>query len=455
MNKLVLLLMWCILPLSSSLLACHETTVSQISATFNNDGSVTYDLDVCIGSEDTWGFELSFVSNGSIVNVGTASITDPTTSVSITPTITSATTVEFGDFDNTSAPLFHAALTGQACFTINITLSEASSSVTIDGAEFTFGPCSGATALQSCFEGNADYVIEVTSDNCAGNNISFELQDASGTPIAGVSGIPTDGATRSWVWCGGCVSFFQMNAPASSGGSPSTRCDPGLCCVEGSGSYSLTTSGGAVTLINSTMSGLSVETTNVTNCNVLLNNEFVDFSASLDQQVVDLNWSFKNISAGTMFEVQKSVDGINFEKFIVLQQVDSVSGIGYFSAQDFYPYDGENYYRLKYSQQQQDLNYSNVISIDVELGNNLIDLYPNPAQDFFRFYYENKSMGHADIQLIVSDLSGKELKKHQFNMIPSARRNFNIPVADLDNGMYIVEIISGANKTTRKLHIVR
>ena len=55
MNKLVLLLMWCILPLSSSLLACHETTVSQISATFNNDGSVTYDLDVCIGSEDTWG----------------------------------------------------------------------------------------------------------------------------------------------------------------------------------------------------------------------------------------------------------------------------------------------------------------------------------------------------------------------------------------------------------------
>ena len=219
--------------------------------------------------------------------------------------------------------------------------------------------------------------------------------------------------------------------------------------------HSLTTSGGAVTLINSTMSGLSVETTNATNCNVLLNNELVDFSASLDQQVVDLNWSFKNISAGTMFEVQKSVDGINFEKFIVLQQVDSVSGIGYFSAQDFYPYDGENYYRLKYSQQQQDLNYSNVISIDVELGNNLIDLYPNPAQDFFSFYYENKSMGHADIQLIVSDLSGKELKKHQFNMIPSARRNFNIPVADLDNGMYIVEIISGANKTTRKLHIVR
>lgn len=455
MNKLVLLSMWCIFALSSSLLACHETTVSQTGATFNNDGSVTYDLDVCIGSEDTWGFELSFVSNGSIVNVGTASVTDPTTSVTITPTITNSTTVEFGDFDNTSAPLFHAALTGQVCFSVTVTLSEAASSVTIDGAEFTFGPCSGATALQSCFEGNADYVIEVTSDNCAGNNISFELQDASGTPIAGVSGIPTDGATRSWVWCGGCVSFFQMNAPASSGGSPSSRCDPGLCCVEGSGNYTLTTQGGAVTLINSTMAGLSTELTNVLNCNVLLSNELVGFSATQDQRVVDLNWSFKNISAGTMFEVQKSNDGIHFEKFVNLQQVDSLPGIGYFSAQDFYPYDGENYYRLKYSHQQQDLNYSNVISIEVALDNNLIDLFPNPAQDFFSFYYENKSLGHTEIQLLVSDLSGRELKNHQFNLVPSAGRNFKIPVADLDNGMYIVEIISGTNKTTRKLHVAR
>ena len=160
------------------LYACHQSTVTEVSATDNGDGTYDYEIEVCMGSEDTWGFVLEFGAD--IVSVNTATITSATTGVTIGWTLIATNAVEYGEFDDTSNPIFHEQGDGQQCFIISVTLDAPSADVILIGTEYTFGPCGDISPTTACFgdiQGNGD--ITNTTGPCTPDG-EIELSPTGG-----------------------------------------------------------------------------------------------------------------------------------------------------------------------------------------------------------------------------------------------------------------------------------
>lgn len=134
-------------------LGCHETTIQENSVTDNGDGTFDYEVQVCIGNENTWGFSIDF-NGANLISVNTPCVTDPISGETICATVpaTSGTAdVEFGDYDATGGTVFHQQGDGQVCFTLDFTLDGPAADAYLFGTEYTFGPCDDTGDLTSCF----------------------------------------------------------------------------------------------------------------------------------------------------------------------------------------------------------------------------------------------------------------------------------------------------------------
>lgn len=151
------------------ILACHETSVTEISVTDNGDGTYDYNLEVCMGSEDTYGFELTF-NGANLISAGTNCITSATTGETICATIPSSSgtgDIEYGDYDDTGSPVFHELGDGQQCFNLAFTLDSPAADVEIFGTEESVGFCGNTGDLTSCFgQLQVDGTVTDASDGC-------------------------------------------------------------------------------------------------------------------------------------------------------------------------------------------------------------------------------------------------------------------------------------------------
>lgn len=104
-------------------------------------------------------------------------------------------------------------------------------------------------------------------------------------------------------------------------------------------------------------------------------------------------------------------------------------------------------------------SYENVLPVNVisiigigEQGEGYLgDAYPNPADQSITIPVSSNS--DVDISLGVYDLTGKVVKE-VFSGTLNGKRNFNLPVEDLDEGMYFYKLTTSQGKQmTRKLLI--
>jgi Secretion system C-terminal sorting domain/PQQ-like domain len=109
---------------------------------------------------------------------------------------------------------------------------------------------------------------------------------------------------------------------------------------------------------------------------------YQDFSASRQNSIVDLQWTTSSEQNNGHFEVLRSEDGSNFVK------IGSVPGhlnsyvLQNYSFDDQNPFNGRNYYRLKQVDLDGHASYSSILSINMDLVNNIyFHVFPNPAHD--------------------------------------------------------------------------
>lgn len=129
--------------------ACHQSTANEVSATDNGDGTYDYEIEVCMGAEDTWGFELTF-ADANIISA-TDCITNPANGETICSSGITGGYVEYGDHDQTNGTIFNEGTDGVACFILSFTLDNPSSEVYLYGTEYDFGPCDDTENLTTCF----------------------------------------------------------------------------------------------------------------------------------------------------------------------------------------------------------------------------------------------------------------------------------------------------------------
>ena len=156
--------------------------------------------------------------------------------------------------------------------------------------------------------------------------------------------------------------------------------------------------------------------------------ELVEFNALKNNNQVDINWVTASETNNDFFEVEKSKDGIDFEKIITLKAKGDGNSFEkqYYSTIDEKPYSGISYYRLKQIDKDKTFSYSEIK--EVEFLQNGILIYPNPASDIVNI----KISQNSNFSFVLYNSAG--IKVMEEKNITSDFSTFNI--SSLSNGIY-------------------
>ena len=180
------------------------------------------------------------------------------------------------------------------------------------------------------------------------------------------------------------------------------------------------------------------------NSNTPLPIDLLNFNAVQNNSSIVLNWTTATEENNDYFTVEKSSNGIDFNVLGNVSGAGNSNDITEYSDIDYFPLDGINYYRLKQTDFDGKYSYSNIVSVDYNLGNSSIKIIPNPATD--NIMVEGLESEFSEIHIfniIGNDLSSEVyLKRESDNVI-------RIDLSKLSRGIYIIKTKSSITKFTK------
>lgn len=82
-----------------------------------------------------------------------------------------------------------------------------------------------------------------------------------------------------------------------------------------------------------------------------------------------------------------------------------------------------------------------------------VDVYPNPTQNELNVKFSLNS--NANVTAKISDLTGRVVKEIDLGILSSGDQNIVVPVADLSNGNYMLEILSRDMRGVSKFTVTK
>jgi hypothetical protein len=165
--------------------------------------------------------------------------------------------------------------------------------------------------------------------------------------------------------------------------------------------------------------------------------KFASFNAIINNKQTNLTWTTASEINNKGFEIERSLDGVNFEIIGFVKGNANANRINKYSFID--DNHASAFYRLKQIDFDGKFDYSNIISVQ---GNDLlIDITPNP----FNNVIEINSNGHL-LNVEVLDITGKIVISEAIN---GSKTTLN--TAGLNNGVYFVRINNGESVITKRL----
>ncbi len=174
---------------------------------------------------------------------------------------------------------------------------------------------------------------------------------------------------------------------------------------------------------------------------------FLSFEAEKSATAVVLKWQTASEINNDHFEIEKSNDGTHFQfsgKVAGALHSTKIESYTYFDNEVF---NGRIYYRLKQVDVNGDYSYSTTVTVNNELPT-LFSLFPNPGN------------GNYILKSLVQQKSNVEFKLYSCtgNLILSETKVFDSTIEEVEidlqilpPGIYLVELIFGASRTTMKL----
>lgn len=173
------------------------------------------------------------------------------------------------------------------------------------------------------------------------------------------------------------------------------------------------------------------------NCGIVLPIELMDFSAVKKDAVVLLEWSTASEINNQYFELERSIDGVDFQVIKKIDGAGNSNSILEYSYIDDSPLNGVNYYRLKQTDFDGKFSLSNIRAVRMESGE--ISIYPNPTSGLVNIenYSKLKSIS-------IADVNGKLLRTFNSSDGP-------IDFSGLMNGIYFLRIETATETISKKL----
>lgn len=155
-----------------------------------------------------------------------------------------------------------------------------------------------------------------------------------------------------------------------------------------------------------------------------------------------LSWNTYQEIDNSYFDIERSVDGINFTSIgLVNGKGNSNSAINY-SFNDVTPYAGDNYYRLRIVDYDGSYSYSNVVRIsNSNFSVEFSTFYPNPFRNKIDIIVNCTSESKATI--VLYDNTGNLVVQKHSQCVKGLNKFTVDNLSGLSSGIYLIKVITG------------
>jgi hypothetical protein len=167
------------------------------------------------------------------------------------------------------------------------------------------------------------------------------------------------------------------------------------------------------------------------------------FTASKEGSSSLLNWATSHETNNLHFEVQHSIDGVNFKAISTVVSKGNTSTGHQYTFTHALPVKGINYYRLKQVDKSGSFTFSNIVNVEFNQTAIVINVFPNPVKDILHLQHSMNGLQ----EILLKDATGRTIKQVRIGAL-----SIDIPVNDLSSGTYFVCLV-GSNGTETKLFV--
>ncbi|MFN3315666.1 MAG: T9SS type A sorting domain-containing protein, partial [Raineya sp.] len=166
---------------------------------------------------------------------------------------------------------------------------------------------------------------------------------------------------------------------------------------------------------------------------------------------IELTWNVFQELKGYKYELERSYDALSF--IPIAGYMANGSGVPY-KHLDRAPYVGKNYYRVKISDENGKVSYTNVAQANWS-SERAINIYPNPTSDKLNIAFSEDLGTNQPVSIKVTNLMGLLVSNMQYTL-QAGQRNLVVDTSNLPKGLYLLEIQVGLDeKIVHKLVIER
>jgi len=182
--------------------------------------------------------------------------------------------------------------------------------------------------------------------------------------------------------------------------------------------------------------------------NVPLPITLLDFTGVYENSAVNLDWATAVEINNKYFDIERSLDGVNFTELAQVNGAGNSSQTNYYTTVDEHPAPGLNYYRLKQTDYDGHATYFKVVAVDVTA--NSFTVFPNPAKAIVNVEYTANQSETGTSVIKIYSLMGSLVATRQVNLLAGAN-TFQVDVSALSNGLYLLVFNNGTKQFTGKL----
>ena len=165
----------------------------------------------------------------------------------------------------------------------------------------------------------------------------------------------------------------------------------------------------------------------------------LSFSALLiDNRYARLNWSSNEDNNFGGYEIEKSKDSRNWETAGIVAS-NGQAGQKQYEFNDFSPFTGTTYYRLKFIGTTGNNKYSEIRSVKKVSLSDVVSIKPNPVTSMVSIGIE--ATENTTTNIMITNIAGKNIFSQHYP-VQSGTNTINIPVrTEWPSGMYMVRIL--------------
>jgi hypothetical protein len=194
--------------------------------------------------------------------------------------------------------------------------------------------------------------------------------------------------------------------------------------------------------------GVSIIKLSVTNCGLPLASQLLSFNGRLKNNYSNLFWRMSNEAGIESYQIEKSMDGINFSLIKIIKPFNN-SATSTYSFLDSVPISKDVWFRILVVNNKNQHQYSNIIKLSNTLNDFNVTNVINPFRESLSFNVT--VIKDAKIEATISTINGNIIKKESYTAF-TGTNNFSIfDLEKLSPGIYLLQIQYNNQTITRKV----